>query len=205
MLAPPSKKITRFAPVFLAVLSAGLAAALLFYSPFDENTPQPVMVTETLYVNESSREVEISSPASVRGAGYDELVGQKVRSAEEKDNISINFNYRSFLNRKIVDAVIDFSERPDKINISLLSPKEQLTLYESNYPATWFPSRNTLEIFVGRNPPVPLELSLTINRNAEINFFINAEYPVVTDKKQINNNFYEVSYKKRVIKRSSYE
>ncbi|MBI9105746.1 MAG: hypothetical protein JEZ04_03320 [Spirochaetales bacterium] len=201
MLSHPSKRITRFAPVFFSVVSAGFLILILTYSPFDESNPQPVTITKLIEEGQTDI-ILIESPAQIPGIHEEDLLISILPSGDNIDVLDINVESEAFLNRKIVKTIINMPEAPEKINI-LMHSDDSITLFESSYPATWFPSRKILEVYIGKNPPVPLEFSLTLNRAAELDYTISAEYPVYIDKQRILDNIYSIDYRKTIIKHYS--
>jgi len=200
MLLHPSKKITRYAPVFFGIVSAGLLIFILIYSPFDDAAPQPVTVIE---IAESGKDsiIRVESPAALPDSFEEKILDGMAASEKGADSIEIITESESFLNRKIVKTVISLPGSPEKINISMRA-ENSITLFESSYPATWFPAKNILEIYIGKNPPVPLEFSLTLNRNAELDYQISVEYPLVSYKQNFMNKIYSISYRKTLVKYS---
>ena len=86
-----------------------------------------------------------------------------------------------------------------------LNSAEPLTLYESNFPAQWLPSQKRLEVFIGNNPPLPLEISLTLNRTAEPEYIVRAEFAKEIIRTEIDGRAYLVSRRRSVIKNYSDE
>jgi hypothetical protein len=59
---------------------------------------------------------------------------------------------------------------------------------------------NQLKVYIGRNPSVPLEISLTLNKYAEIKLEIEAEYPSRSIEQEIDGNFYSINHLRSVHK-----
>lgn len=198
MMIHPSKRITRFAPVLLAVISAVFLVLILTYSPFSESSPQPVTIRTTVEANKAEI-TTVSSPAALTGIHEEDILRTIIPSGGTPDIIEVDVESEAFLNRKIVNTVLRLPESPEKITITMES-EDSITLFESSYPATWFPTKNRLEVYIGKNPPVPLEFSLTLNRDAEMDYMITAEYPLRIDRQRILDNTYAIDYRKTLTK-----
>jgi hypothetical protein len=201
MLLHPSIKVTRFAPAVFGTISAGLLVLILIYNPFNDSNPQPVTIIKLIEENKTDV-IKIDSPAALPSRVREDLQNSIMHSVEEIDIINIQVESEAFLNRKIVRTILDLPESPEKIRV-VLESENSITLFESSYPTTWFPSQNRLEIYIGKNPPAPLEFSLTLNRDAEINYSITAEYPILIEKKRILDNIYLINYRKTLTKHYS--
>lgn len=197
MLSPPSRRITRILPIIFAAISLGLFVLIIIYSPFSETNPQPVLLTEIINDSSDNKEISITSPKKIEGLVFEQMASDLAHPSNENDEITIEVNDRSFLNRKIVNISLGFEEIPEQVKISLYSD-EALTLYESNFPAEWLPGQNRLRIFIGKNPAIPIKLSLTLNKEAEINLEAEAEYPQHIDNIIIDDEFYSVTHIKTV-------
>ena len=63
LMAPVSKKITRFSPFFFFLAAAVLSLYILLDSPFDNVNPQPVFINEYISAEIGSQNIVIESPA----------------------------------------------------------------------------------------------------------------------------------------------
>ncbi len=199
MLSPPSKVFTRFLPGALGILSAALFIFIIVYSPFDASNPQPVIIKNNFDDDTAERHISFESPAKINKAADNFFREYSAAPIKTSGNILIDIKHREFLNRKILDFKLGFKESPLRIRVSLDSDSP-ITLYESNFPAEWFPSKNKLEIYIGDNPEIPLEVSLTINRDAEINLNIEADYYPEVENIEINGKHYILTKTKTIKK-----
>ena len=103
----------------------------------------------------------------------------------------------SFLNRRILNIKIDLTKRPETLKLFLHST-QTLTLYESSLPAEWFPSEGRIEVFIGKNPPIPLDISMTINRDADFTIKTEAGYPSVKSRVSINDDIFSVNRQRTI-------
>ena len=204
MLSPPSKKITRFVPLILAAVSAGLLAYVLLFSPFSSSNPQPVEVKEIINDSAETRDLIIDSPAALEDSLTEELTERFLSPPEENELMKVDVETRAFLNRKIINTRIDMSEMPREVRVVLPS-NSPVTLFESSFPAEWLPSSNELAVYIGRNPEMPLNFSLTLNKNAEINFHIEADYPETTRITEIDGKTYLIRKSTTLTKNYKYE
>ena len=200
MLAPLPHKITRLLPAVLGAASAALLIVILFYSPFNEENPQPVRVTEVVDLNSETREFKFDSPSRLNTATHDKIIDAVARSDEEEMNMDINVQTKPFLNRKIIDTSINLSLQPERISLTLNSDSP-LTLYESSFPAQWLPAQKRLDVYIGNNPPIPLQISLTLNRTARPEYRVEADFPRVQFRKEIDGESYLISHYSSIIKR----
>lgn len=199
LMSPPSRSFTKFLPVIFGALSTGLFVLILVFSPFSESNPMPIKISETIDGNSGDREFSIESPVSVNDSMFQDLIDSINLLSDKDENITIDVKTKSFLNRKIVNIKLDFSESPNKVKISINSPKA-VTLFESSFPADWLPSQNRLDVYIGRNPVVPIEFSLTLNRDAELNLLVEAECPAIFSEQLIGGKFYYINYVRTVLK-----
>ena len=204
MLSPPSKRFTRFVPLILAAVSAGLLFTVLVFSPFGESNPQPVFIAETVDDNLQTRELTFNSPAPISRAAMEEISERIIMPPVKTEIISVEVDVRSFLNRKIINTGLNFTEKPSDVRVSLFS-EAPVTLFESDYPAEWLPSRNELVVYIGRNPAFPLEFSLTLNKDAPINFLISADYDERQRVVTIEEKPFLLTQSRSVTKNYSYE
>ncbi|MDC7227840.1 MAG: hypothetical protein PQJ61_13830 [Spirochaetales bacterium] len=204
MMTHLSRKITRLLPAFLSSISAALLVLILFYSPFSESNPQPVNIIETIDSSSGKSNINIESPDELSPETSKLIVLETDQTDRAFGKIDYKLETESFLNRKITRTIVDFPEQPEKLSLTLYSD-ETLTLYESNYPAQWLPAQKRLEVFIGNNPPLPLEISLTLNKNASAVYTIEAEFPVESSREIINGNHYIVSRRTKILKNYSDE
>lgn len=204
LLSPLSGKLTRLLPALLGAASAGLLVVILFFSPFNEMRPQPVNITETIDENNDSRKLEIDSPHRLPEDVRAKITEIVEAAPEFTEKTELALQTKSFLNRKIINTEINFADRPEKISFTLYSD-EPLTLYDSNYPAEWLPGQKKLEVFIGSNPPLPLNISLTLNRTAEAMYSIQADFPASSTIIKYDNESYMISHRVSIVNNYSYE
>ena len=198
LLFHPFRRLTKFTPLIFGVISAGLFILLLNISPYDELNPQPVTITE-VFRDGQLTEKTLHSPASLPESFPQAAELLPPIDEAQPETIEIDIDSTSFLNRKIVKTEVQLPPSPEKVSVTI-KPEQSITLFESSYPASWFPSTGRLEVYIGKNPPVPLEFSLTLNRDAVLDYEVRADYPPADSRAEIEGRFYLISCRKTLIK-----
>ena len=202
--APVSKKITRFTPYLLLAVLLLLGLSILVSPPFNESSPQPITVYQIINSDDGSRSLSIDSPAPIDKKLADRLESEFEFRKSEGEDIRIGLSGRSFLSRKILSFDIDFAGNPEGVRIILNSPAA-LTLYESSYPAAWYPSDMQAEVYIGKNPPSPLEFSMTVNRSAVLDIEVSADYPPIVEEISFEGRKYLVTGRLTITGKKRYD
>lgn len=117
---------------------------------------------------------------------------KKLDFIDEKNIISLKKSETFFLGRKRIVANILAKGNPYKISLSLKS-KDNLVIYDSNFPFTYGSQGNTLVFQIGINPKLPLVVDFTLQENQTLSYEVYAYY---IDK---NTNLTLSSYSGNVI------
>ena len=160
----------------LAAAWAGLFVFLLTLNPYGPDNPQPVTVTDQIWISPQRRLITASSPAPLRlntlsyqGEAIPVDPGGR-SSLYSTDKLppspEVQLSQRLFLRRREVNISIlprDEGAPPALITLQLSSPQEVVIL-DSNFPYTLGTpdTEGLVEIHVGANPPLPQTVSLIV-------------------------------------------
>jgi hypothetical protein len=144
-------------------------------SPYSIFKKQPVYVDEKIDLNSMSRSILFNSPAPM-GDIVIELDEQKLRLSDVRrsaeitapmltDLLEITEDYSTFLDRMKLNYKITAKGKPEYINIKLLSEKP-LIIYDSNFPYEVTADSKEIDFYIGKNPEMPLSLSLILPRGS---------------------------------------
>ena len=79
------------------------------------------------------------------------------------------------LDRENVTLELEPQGNPESIEVAILS-QEKFLLYDSSFPATRDESGKVYTLHVGRYPPVPLAVELTLPRGQRFNLAVRLRY-----------------------------
>jgi hypothetical protein len=173
----------------LGLISAGLLVFLLVFSPFSMTNPQKVLVTDTIDPDRGVSMIEVSSESPL-GKFFYWREGNPMQinthnrryilsEARSPDLLSVESSSTEILDRKNVHLVFNSLGKPYKLQLSLTS-EEDFILFDSNFPFVRETATNTnvvtYRILIGKNPPKPLPLLLTLPSGRRFNLSIRIEY-----------------------------
>ncbi len=192
---------------FILNISAVLTLVwILNINPYSSSILQPVTLIDRIDMNSQARVLEISSPAaidaavlSLEGSEYPlEGLGRRaeVRTPLNRQPLEISYTGHTFLGRRTISALISGEDAPDNLAISLHS-RIAFTLHDSEYPSQRSTNGKSAVIFVGKHPPFPLSLELTVNNDAEIVMECVATWQNPIDPPEVDRSDLE-SYAHRV-------
>ena len=173
----------------LGAASVGLLIFLLIFSPFSSNNPQNVTVTNTIDPDEGISRIEVSSNSPLGKLFYwkgdnprqiDTLNRQYLFTEEGAvDLLSVESSDTEILDRKNIQLVFNPTGQPYKLQLSLTSEKEFI-LFDSNFPFVREIETDTeavtYRILIGKNPPKPLTLLLTLPSGRRYDLSVRIEY-----------------------------
>ena len=187
---PPTRIITnRMRSAATATLFGLILAVLLttffVYAPYGPRRRQPVNATYVIDEVADKRYLELSSPAP--------LENLKVRDG----NTTISIDTRSrmytlplkhggeyldttissvgFLDRQNVNLLLTPWSEPYRVRLKV-SAEEEFVLFDANFPYTREPGGREYTILIGVNPPLPLNVQLTVPKNRTFTVGITLEY-----------------------------
>ncbi len=192
------------------LLVAGLSVYVMQYSPYSPFSVQPVNVRETIDENEHTSRLEITSPAylgsiTVREAGVPDLdirtnlTTYSVERDYVTSYIGASVAAKPFLDRKVVSLSIDPAGQPYFAEIVLFS-KQEIIIYDADFPFSVFPREKKARIYVGRNPTFPLKVNFTIPKQGETFLSVTLHYKVMPHTLEIAGKDVLLSYRLSVKK-----
>ena len=158
----------------VTVVAAGFTAVLvvfIFIRPvFTEARPQPIEVVERIDYEAFTRDLDVRSPAplgefEIEFLGETEQVSTRAREWTRSvqripDVLSLRLSTVDFLDRNQARLTVDSPTPLDSVKI-LLSSESPMTIYDVDLPYRLSQDRLSASIFVGRRPPLPLEINYT--------------------------------------------
>ncbi len=166
----------------VATITLSLSALLtliwiLSLSPYNNENPQPVRLTDIINLNDGSRRLELESPKPVGSATLTldrvdyplDNIGRRaeVRTSLIHVPLEVEKSSRTFLGRRTVIVTISGEKNPQSMALRLYSNRP-FTLHEASQPFDMNPAGTSAELYVGLNPPFPFELRFTVNANADL-------------------------------------
>jgi hypothetical protein len=156
---------------------------LAVHEPYGPENPQPIQATELIDGTERTRRLELESPAPLGellvlygDRQYDvssDLRELFLPQPEARDILDIDVAEDRFLGRvRYTISIAPVAIRPSTVALELRSSDEPFVVYNSSFPYSTRDQARMVEVFVGRNPPVPLEIGLTIAPVSEIEFSV---------------------------------
>ena len=163
----------RLASIGTGTLLAGMLVFVLASDPFTPATPQPVTAVERVDYEEFERTLTLSSPAPlgelmVLFADEEhelDVSGREHTLTSDRlpDVLSVRLSYEDFLDRDRASLRIDAPQPLDEIDIRFLSDAP-MVLYDVSYPFSITPDRTRADVYVGKRPPLPLDIRFTVAR-----------------------------------------
>lgn len=163
----------RLASIGTGTLLAGMLVFVLLSNPFTPATPQPVTAVERVDYEAFERTLEISSPAPLgelrvlfAGEEYElDVSGREHNLASDRlpDVLSVRLSYEDFLDRDRASLRIDAPQPLDELEIAFRSD-EPMVLYDVSFPFSITPDRTRADVYVGKRPPLPLDIQFTVAR-----------------------------------------
>lgn len=168
-----------------ALILVGLLTTFFVYSPYREQRPQPI---DAVYVIDEVREekfLELSSPAplrNVRALNGDTTISIDTRSrfyrlplVNPGEYLETAISSVGFLDRKNVSLSLAPWSEPYRVALSVTSDQE-FVLFDANFPYMRTSGGKEYTVLIGVNPPLPLDVELTVPRNRAFTVEITLEY-----------------------------
>jgi len=146
---------------------------LAVHEPYGPENPQPIHATELITDTNRARQLEIESPAPLGellvlygDRQYDvssDLRELFLPQPEAREILGVDVSEERFLGRVQYTLRIDpQGVRASSVELVLRSPGAPFVVYNSSFPYAMREQSTVVEIFIGRNPPTPLEVTVTI-------------------------------------------
>ena len=168
-----------------ALILTGLLTTFFVYSPYREQHPQPINADYVVDEVLDQRYLELSSPAPLRNmrvvnAGTTISIDTRSRLyrlplAEQGEYLQAAVSSVGFLDRKNVSLSLEPWSEPYRVALSVTSDRE-FVLFDASFPYTRTPGGKEYSILIGVNPPLPLNLELTVPRNRTFTVEVTLEY-----------------------------
>ena len=177
--------LRRVAPIPMGGLLAALLAAAFLFPPFGPGRPQIVEVTRYVDLVADRSRIEISSSAPLGTIRYAEAgavrtVNTRAQSrllpAESPgDLLEIRASDVAVLDRRNVTFSVRPQGSPESVEIAILSP-DRFVLFDSSFPATRDESGRVYSLHIGRYPPLPLSIDVTLPEGARFTLAVRLTY-----------------------------
>ncbi len=172
------------ASLFGAIL-AGLAGFFLLYSPYGPGRPQPVTAEYLIDRDSGQTRVELASPDPLRDLyllepGALRVVDTRARSTWRPlptiaDLVTPGLTEVGFLDRKNIHLALQPVGSPVRIRLTVSAP-EEFVLYDANFPYQREPDGKRYTLLIGVNPPLPLDVQLTLPQARSFEVGLELEY-----------------------------
>jgi hypothetical protein len=193
LLFPPSPRREKIArrsgTALLGLASAACIAYSFLFSPYSSRRPQIIRAVNSIDSRASSNNLILSSPAALGRIGYRYADRYFETDTREKrivtglelrpDLLSAKVSRSTLLNRQNVELLLEAEGRPYQMELHL-SSEEGFILFGANYAIVRevAPEEEGVRyrILVGKNPPNPLRLLLTLPREGTFTLAVDITY-----------------------------
>jgi hypothetical protein len=169
----------------LGAILAGLAAFFLLYSPYGPGRPQPVSAEYLVDRDSGQSRVELASPDPLGELyllepGGLRVVQTRARSAWRPlppipDLVTPRLTEVGFLDRKNIHLGLQPVGSPTRVRLTVSAP-EEFVLYDANFPYQREPDGRRYTLLIGANPPLPLDVQLTLPQARSFSLGLELEY-----------------------------
>ena len=159
--------------IVLGVSCGGLGTYLAILKPFSANDRQPIAVEEVQDLSGDNGIVELKSVAALEGITvYTENGPERINSRSRSywlpiplrpNLMNVETTVRRFLGRATYSFTISSQGVPSEVAVELAS-EEGIVIYDSSFPFS-FSSPTTVDIHIGKYPPNPLIVEITLPGN----------------------------------------
>lgn len=177
--------IVRAIDTLLGVATAGLIVVLVRLAPYSAAHPQPVVAQEIVNLDAPGRAVQLTSPAplgnlAIAAAGFSTHIDTRAREYSARlpgsiDLLHTSLREATFLDRRLVNLRLEPVGQPSEVHLTLTSTGE-IVIFDANFPFTYNSGATTATIHIGKNPPFPLDVQLTLPQNTNVELHITLIY-----------------------------
>jgi hypothetical protein len=176
---------SRLTAALFGLILIGLLTTFFVYSPYGEQRPQPISAVYVIDEVRDEHYLELSSPAPIRNVKA--LDGNTTISIDSRSRVyrlplvdwgeylETGISSVGFLDRKNVSLSLNPWSEPYRVRLSIFS-EEEFVLFDANFPYTRTPGGREYTILIGANPPLPLNVELTVPRNRTFTVEVTLEY-----------------------------
>jgi hypothetical protein len=168
-----------------ALILTGLLTTFFVYSPYQEQHPQPINAVYVIDEAQGQQYLQLSSPAplrNVRARNGETIVSINTHSrlyrlplVDQDEYLQAAIDSVGFLDRKNITLRLDPWSKPYRVALSVNSDRE-FVLFDASFPYTRTPGGKEYTIHIGVNPPLPLNVELTVPRNRTFTVEVTLEY-----------------------------
>jgi hypothetical protein len=169
----------------LALVMSVLAFYILLFNPYSSDNLQVIYTQRKIDVTNKINSLVLKSEAPLnRLEVYYKQQEYVIDTREREYTILLHeypnlFSYNvqsiGFLNRKNMKILLQPQGDPLKIDVQVIS-EDEYVLYDANFPVFRHRSGKQYAIFIGNNPPNPLNLELTLPKNRKFKVLLSIEY-----------------------------
>ncbi len=167
----------------LAVITLSMVYFSGQLDPYARGYRQVLEMEDLIDLNRETREISLESSDPI-GSGriiYNNRTipladtGRSLRIQGEMIESSLNISWktREFLDRRLIDLIIESPLAPEELEIQINSVKP-LVIYDCPYPYEIMPDLRSARIFIGLNPPMPLEIPIVFSKDSAPDLNITA-------------------------------
>lgn len=177
--------VVRALETALGAATAALFVFLAVFRVYAPGNPQPISVTENMNLSSNKSLVEVSSPApigkiSLSAPDLTEAISTRARRYSTtvtgtKPVLQEQISTSSFLDRKRIDLRIEPDGKPYRVSVEL-SSREQIVIFDSNFPFSYSSTGKQATIHIGANPPFPLDVQFTLPQAANVEVGLKLTY-----------------------------
>jgi len=203
----------------LLTLLLALSMILMIYfsyqlEPFSTRFRQKMILDDRIDLDNQRREVTLESDGSI-GNGTLIIdsnripfsqIGNVMRIQGEIAGhpLDISWTLEEFLDRRLINLSISSEYDPDEIKI-LISSDEPFVLYDCPFPYEIQPDLKSARIFIGINPPMPLNIPLIFSKNSKPDLTIQLNDNESSYKVDLENSLIQQSSRTTIIKTISFD
>ena len=177
--------VVRALETALGAATAALFVFLAVFRVYAPGNPQPISVTENMNLSSNKSLVEVTSPApigkiSLSAPDLTEAISTRARRYSTtvtgtKPVLQEQISTSSFLDRKRIDLRIEPDGKPYRVSVEL-SSREQIVIFDSNFPFSYSSTGKQATIHIGANPPFPLDVQFTLPQAANVEVGLKLTY-----------------------------
>ncbi len=171
--------------LIVLVLLVGHLALFMIYSPYGGKEKQQIVARYLVDRIAKESTLSLNSPAALghlRIWDTENLVTIDSRSRsyvlplpEIPELLQSSIESTGFLDRKNLKLILDPTGSPRRFRLTLRSP-EEFVLFDSNFPYIRETGGRVYDLLVGVNPPLPLEVELTLPKGRTFELSVEVEY-----------------------------
>ena len=197
---------SRLTAGLFALILVGLLTTFFVYSPYGELRPQPISAVYVIDEVRDEQYLELSSPAplrNMRSLNGDTTISIDTRSrlyrlplVNPGEYLETRISSVGFLDRKNVSLSLVPRSEPYRVRLGVFSDAE-FVLFDANFPYTRTPGGKEYTILIGVNPPLPLDVELTVPRNRTFTVEVTLEYLQPPEGYALEGDFVSISNRLR--------